>query len=441
MKSPTISMIIVTLLNPFFLVSEKTGAMSCHVLNDIAESKIQSEKLQNHTPNKKNINDIKNLRNSDIPVKNAQQPHQLKPLPTDSGDVFQQQQSQKNKHSKAIQKPQKQSQSSNNYTIIIAADPQAWRLTTGDPNSIQNRAPWLRKNKNVAAAIKSHKADFIIVNGDLTEYGRKATYSDYANIYKKLGIPVYEGLGNHDYANNAHDCMIPRAFNFFQDACAISAVERMVSEIKKYEKTLSNFNKHLSEQRVSNGFFYYGFYFIQGSLSYSWDYGDIHYVQLHNYPLYEVTLKDLTTSVRIKNSLDWLKKDLEAADKRGKVTILNFHDARPYYRDRNSHFLLPKNAQKLAVFKSIITKHNVIAIFVGHAHREFYCRGSDDPVFGNIPIYTSGALFKGHYYLVDVHGKDFSVKGYNGETGVPILDQDLGRNGTYRSPWDNCSNL
>ncbi len=79
------------------------------------------------------------------------------------------------------------------------------------------------------------------MNGDLTEYSRKETYDDYANIYKTLGIPFYEGLGNHDYADNVQNCIIPKTFNFFSDACAISAVERMVSEIKKIQKDSRSF--------------------------------------------------------------------------------------------------------------------------------------------------------------------------------------------------------
>ncbi len=68
------------------------------------------------------------------------------------------------------------------------------------------------------------------------------------------------------------------------------------------------------------------------------------------------------------------------------------------------HFLHPKNAQTLAAFKSIITSHNVKAIFVGPEHQRFYCHAQDDKVFGNIPVYTAGALFKGDDGLITVRG-------------------------------------
>ncbi|ENN94306.1 metallophosphoesterase [Bartonella vinsonii] len=325
-----------------------------------------------------------------------------------------------------------------NYSVVIAADPQAWRLESGDPNANSNREPWLKANRKVANALESHAATFYIVNGDLTEFGRSQTYQDYADVYKSIAYPIYEGLGNHDYYNNVGDCIIPLE-SLSKDACAVSAVQRMIQEINKYSHALPKFNKDVTSRKVSHPDIKR--YIITGSLSYSWDYGDIHYVQLHNYPTYTANLRSGNTSVKITKALKWLKKDLAAADKREKVTILNFHDARPYFNDNDSHFLHPKNKKDLAAFKSIITSHNVKAIFVGHEHQQVSCLTQDDKVFGNIPVYTAGALFKGDYYLVDVRGKDLHVKAYNGKTGQPALVKDLGLNGANTNKKNSCSNL
>ncbi|WP_336294562.1 metallophosphoesterase [Bartonella sp. CB169] len=325
-----------------------------------------------------------------------------------------------------------------NYTAVIMADPQPWRLNSGDPNGISNREPWLKINEQVARAIKGHKVAFHIVNGDLTEFGQKRNYDDYKNVYKMFGSPVYEGLGNHDYANNVGKCAIPGVSNY-KDACAISAVSRMISEIKRYRGQLSHFNMDLTENFAST--LGKNIRSIRGSLSYSWDYGDIHYVQLHNYPSYTVRLKEKFTEVQITKSLDWLKKDLVAADVRGKVTVINFHDARAASIDGESFFIRKENAKDLSRFKSIITAHNVKAIFVGHTHYQSYCRAKNDKVFGNIPVYTAGALFNGDYYLVDVRGKTIHVKAYNGEIGRPILIKDLGIVGKDTKFSASCSRL
>ncbi|OLL54188.1 metallophosphoesterase [Bartonella henselae] len=326
-----------------------------------------------------------------------------------------------------------------NYTAIIMADPQPWRLNSGDANGLSNRKPWLKINEQVASVIKAHKAAFHIVNGDLTEFGQQKNYDDYKSVYKNLGSPVYEGLGNHDYANNVGNCTEPETFNFYKDACAISAVSRMVSEIKKYRSQLSHFNADIAESSIPmpSG----DMHVIKGSLSYSWDYGDIHYVQLQNYPSYRVRLKGQSMEVHINASLDWLREDLAAADARGKITIINFHDGRAASIDGESFFIRKKNAKDLSLFKSIITCHNVKAIFVGHTHYQSYCRAKNDKVFGNIPVYTAGALFNGDYYFIDVKGKSIHVKAYNGEIGKPLLIKDLGIIGKDTEFSVNCSHV
>ncbi|MCZ2328976.1 metallophosphoesterase [Bartonella sp. F02] len=326
-----------------------------------------------------------------------------------------------------------------NYTAIIMADPQAWRLNSGDPNGETNRNPWIQINRKVARTIKSHKAAFHIINGDLTEFGQLKNYIDYRNIYKNIGSPVYEGLGNHDYANNVGNCEIPEEFNSSKNACAISAVKRMLSQIKQYRNSLPHFNADFVEDFtiVANNIIHV----IKGSLAYSWDYGDIHFIQLHNYPSYHVSLKEEHTEVHITKSLDWLKKDLESADERGQVSVINFHDGRPASIDGESFFIHKKNAKDLALFKSMITKHNVKAIFVGHTHYQSYCRAKDDKVFGNVPLYTAGALFNGDYYHLEVKEKDIYVKAYNGEVGKPLLIRDLGIIGGDTEFSPNCSNL
>lgn len=56
-------------------------------------------------------------------------------------------------------------------------------------------------------------------------------------------------------------------------------------------------------------------------LACSWDYGDIHYVQLHNYPTCAVKLESWAEAlypVARKKSFDWLENDLVAARIRGK---------------------------------------------------------------------------------------------------------------------------
>ena len=291
------------------------------------------------------------------------------------------------------------------YIALIGADPQPWRLNSGDPNSKKNRDPWLEVNKKTSQAMRSHGGVyFYIVNGDLTEFGRSKTYKDYANVYKKNQVPVYEGLGNHDYANNVNDC--------YENSCAFGAVDRMAREINNnYSRRLVNFSHDMHRNSLTGT--------ISGSLAYSWDFGDIHYAQLQNYPTYHVRFYRASTVVMIGQSLFWLEEDLKKANDRGKASIINFHDG-------NDHFISGSTDAQKQKFKSLLSKYNVKAVFLGHTHVQSYCRYSDDNLYGDVPIYTAGALFKGDYYLIDVKGKDVSVKAYNGSDGTPRLIKDYG---------------
>lgn len=314
-----------------------------------------------------------------------------------------------------------------NYTAVIMADPQPWRLAEGDPNSEANRTPWLNMNKKVANSLKSVNAAFYIVNGDLTEYGRKKTYNDYKNVYSNLGAPVYESLGDHDYDKNAGDCIVSIITS--KDGCAVSAVNRMYYELLNYSNELSNFDMNVN--KTSAGGENAQRDYIYGSLSYSWDYGDIHYIHLQNYPTFSTVLKAGDTTVRINDSLTWLKNDLSAADARGKVTIINLHNPRQNTWNRG--------ASDLSILKHMVTSHNVKAVFAGHTHVQNYCRQKDHSAFGTIPVYMAGALFNGEYYVIDVKGKEINVKAYQGKSGVPVLKKDLGIIGANKNLTTDCS--
>ncbi|MER2471651.1 metallophosphoesterase [Photorhabdus laumondii] len=290
-----------------------------------------------------------------------------------------------------------------NYKIAVMSDPQPWRLDPeqGDPNA--DKKPWEELNKKVANSInniydRNHLA-FGIVNGDLTEFGRASTRKSLEEIYtSKIKFPLFMGLGNHDYANNVNDCTYPEGFDFSRNACARSAVFDMAKRISGYSKELNNFSYDYDNEAW------------KGSLSYSWDFGDIHYVQLQNYPTYNVNLDHyVSPTVYITKSLDWLESDLESAQTRGKAVVLNFHDGYDHFIDNSSYAEKEK-------FKSLIKKYNVMAVFVGHSH---FLKEYTASVFGNARVYDSGALFKGDFFIIDVNKKCMQISAYNGIDGTP----------------------
>ncbi|WP_118984845.1 metallophosphoesterase [Photorhabdus sp. CRCIA-P01] len=290
-----------------------------------------------------------------------------------------------------------------NYKIAVMSDPQPWRLDPerGDPNA--DKKPWEELNRKVANSInniyeKNHLA-FGIVNGDLTEFGRASTRRSLDEVYtSKIKFPLFMGLGNHDYANNVNDCTYPENLDFSRNACARSAVFDMAEKISDYSKKLNNFSYDYDDEAW------------KGSLSYSWDFGDIHYVQLQNYPTYSVDLDHyISPTVYITKSLDWLESDLKSAQKRGKAVVLNFHDGYDHFIDNSS------SAEK-EKFRSLIEKYNVMAAFVGHSH---FLREYTSYVFVSARVYDSGALFQGDFFIINVNKKCMQISAYNGINGIP----------------------
>ncbi|RAX03619.1 MULTISPECIES: metallophosphoesterase [unclassified Photorhabdus] len=290
-----------------------------------------------------------------------------------------------------------------NYKIAVMSDPQPWRLDPeqGDPNA--DKKPWEELNRKVANSInniyeRNHLA-FGIVNGDLTEFGRASTRRSLEEIYtSKIKFPLFMGLGNHDYANNVNDCTYPEGFDFSRNACARSAVFDMAERISGYSKKLNNFSYDYDNKAW------------KGSLSYSWDFGDIHYVQLQNYPTYSVNLDHyISPTVYITKSLDWLESDLKSAQTRGKAVVLNFHDGYDHFIDNSS-------SDEKERFRSLIEQYNVMAAFVGHSH---YLREYTSYVFGSARVYDSGALFQGDFFIINVNKKCMEISAYNGIDGIP----------------------
>lgn len=297
-----------------------------------------------------------------------------------------------------------------NYNIIVMSDPQPWRLDLdgNDPNNDQNR--WESNIKKVRDSIKALHKDksfaFGIINGDLTEFGRRYQRESFRSYFapSPLGFNTYVGLGNHDYQNNVGDCSEPSNSDYSMNACARGMVFDMHYRIEEYKSypTSSNFRADSAE--------------YSGSKAYSWEHGDLHFIQLQNYPTYHVVLDHWAAStINVTSSIDWLEKDLIQARANNKTVILNFHDG-------HDHF--PQNATKdeMEFFKYMINHYGVKAVFVGHTHYVNQDnRYGGDAIYGDIPVYNSGALFKGDYLSVEVNGSHLSITVYNGNSGQPQL--------------------
>ncbi|EYF07694.1 metallophosphoesterase [Chondromyces apiculatus] len=255
------------------------------------------------------------------------------------------------------------------YVMVFASDPQLSWTNCEDSSSSprcaaeQARYPgWSQEdlgrlyNERLVSAInsvKDHLGDSLyggtVVNGDLTEFGNQGPdLDDYIRIYEHgLRSNVYLGLGNHDYANNVGDCS--------ENGCATS----MVWYLKEQVSTLNPARFDYVESGT-----YYSFPSNRrdhvGSLGYSWDIGNVHYVQLNNHPGYTRSWNGWNFSaarrdyIDIYSALGWLQSDLAAAASAGKKIVVNLHDWGA--------------AGSTAAFTALLDQYPVSAVYAGHWH-------------------------------------------------------------------------
>lgn len=270
----------------------------------------------------------------------------------------------------------------------------------------------------------------LIINGDLTEsfhpwqfdllmehYGSKK-YFDHVG----LDVPVFLGLGNHDYHNNWVNYPCGEA----RFGCAREAVKFMEAVINC--DAMATFK---GADWVEA--------FDRKSLFYSWNVGKYHFVQLHlgrKIPYWNsdwgTTHNGLTKaeydkmSTLVEPDWTWLATDLTIAKGRGQVTVLNAHSIND---GAYLNFFDPG-------FQAAIADKNVVAFFAGHDHPELgrYGKGTYTIPRSNptstengkieIPVFLSGGAEFQTFLLVDFRPKQFIVGGIS----------SCGRNATNCEP-------
>lgn len=188
----------------------------------------------------------------------------------------------------------------------------------------------------------------VILAGDLTESGRQSQWKLFVEDYgihgeRRIKYPVFEGFGNHD-----------------------GPVDGPVRLGLKERNLKRNGLSGLSDNK----------------LHYSWQWQDVHFVQLNSYPSYQWDpgcewCHYFEESFREpEESLQFLKMDLEEnIGKSNKEVILIFH----YGFDEWGNKWWTEDEQK--AFYDIIEPYNMLAIFHGHTHAVQFYDWKDIPVF------------------------------------------------------------
>lgn len=325
------------------------------------------------------------------------------------------------KWEKAVRHVRAFSVNPNYFSYIFASDPQFyWRIEAEGRSSGDKKQDSLLSNQNHIKVMNQLKSDDpnsllgVVINGDLTAYGKKEQLQDFESYYglistnnqNQLNLPVFLGLGNHDYHNNLR----PNVLSLTGKGCLNNeCIHRMVEYMKNYIDT----NPHIVTKDPK-------------SLSYVWSVRDYLFIQMHNYPSYEVeydhlSLTSFMKNVKIENSFAWLEDVLNNESNKNKKIILNFHDL-------GDQFSSKKNPEGYEKFKTILDgKRNVKAIFVGHIHKSI---GEIKPLkvsdTQNIPVFRCGSASYNLMNLVRFYDDKIVVNPISSADGkLEYLDKEV----------------
>ena len=296
----------------------------------------------------------------------------------------------------------------------------------------------------------------MVLNGDVTNTGKARQLKKFDKLFQGLFDNIYVGLGNHDYDNYLKSRDNEDVFEW-------------------YERTISGLPGLLSYDidgpRDSSG----ARDKYSGSLAYSWDIGDVHFIQLNNYPSYRVQ-GDYDVEFDIRDSLGWLESDLREHGQ-GKRIVINMHALsvsafrsqgcsppcdtlgdipanQPLDADGNPKPLSESQRSSNTVadyqeFQRVLdiarqgAKDHVVLVFAGHIHswagsaQDFYVDRSPQPSRAanppgqtiltsageSIPIFFCGGAQYSKHLIVDFESDSIVVKTIDSRFGIADLRQ------------------
>jgi hypothetical protein len=285
--------------------------------------------------------------------------------------------------------------------FLATADPQFWWegfwKAGGDPDKQEEREQAHRDTVAVHRTMKARldadpRLRGILVAGDLTENARIDELQQYRSSFGDYRGFLFDGLGNHDYGNEpTGEEVIQCALD--PNACRDPA--RVRNEVRKRRQA-----------RISG----------RRDLHYSWDWHDVHFVQLNlfagDYPTSDLDPTDpsLCTADPM-GALSFLATDLElrVGSSRRPVVLIQH-----YGWDNVS--LKPawwQERQREELWR-VIAPYNVIAFFTGHAHAKkddrwiySFPRPASIPNGpAEIPDFLAGAALYGVFLEVEINERD-----------------------------------
>lgn len=282
--------------------------------------------------------------------------------------------------------------------FLATADPQYYKSDSYEKrNKVADRTLSEMKKQQQ----RDRKVRGILVAGDLTQNTRHQEWDRYEAQIKAISHYVYDGMGNHDYHT---------AFGVADINCLFDSNCTNHNTIKDGVTK----RKHITPPTNSQG------------PHYSWDWQDVHFVQLNLFPGNEASPAE--PDMNPYSSLDFLKADLKRyVGSSGRPVVIVQH-----YGFDNQISTSARNwwtQEQRKAYWDAIAPYNVTAIFTGHYHPtpngHWYhpwsrpAGSSSGPEM--IPTYTAGAACNGAYLDVQLTNDKMVVSRIDATQGSRVV--------------------
>lgn len=276
--------------------------------------------------------------------------------------------------------------------FLVTADPQYDNSNPTRNNVASNTTKEMKKRLNSTEDIRG-----IIVAGDLTQNAIAGKwvipgtneFKDYTDSISGQVRLFLDGVGNHDLESTG----------------LTSHPNKLLKELEDRKRQVHVYKSSSKEH-------------------YSWDWDDVHFVQLNLFPGDEPAPQFLQLDPH--NSLSFLKQDL--SDKVGSsgrpVVLISHYGFDPFSLNTsgNEEWWTEKQREK---FWDAIADYNTVAIFTGHLHPEperewkypFKRPNSKSNGPEEIPAFVAGATLKGAFLDVTVKGDKMNIERWGIQPG------------------------
>lgn len=262
----------------------------------------------------------------------------------------------------------------------------------------------------------------LIINGDLTDFGHVDQHKEFQDGWMtSFAVPIFAGLGNHDYENNINDC----AFNF----CA----HTMLTWFTNYGKSMS---LDLDYQRQAKSAFDIAY---DGSFAYSTRICSVtrqncaQVIQLNNAIDYETTFSSFLVDWKINSAMNFLRSELKQLADVDIPVLVNMHQCEGTRMEKAKELL----ADWIYETRNVGHKKR-IAVFFAHLHGMHEVKTVC--VHGvTIPFVYVGSVPNNRFSMLRISRDRASLTGFAARDVFDAGDNDVVRNMAEVDIWKECS--